>query len=228
MPMLSRALIAVLLVMNLGVAAWWLLHAPARTQVRPSAPEQAPVLRLLSESEAQMPPGEEAPPAEAEPSDLPQPTPGPDRLTCLEIGPFLTQSDLRRAMGAFTPNAERIQFRETRSLANRGYWVFLPAQGSRDKALSIARELSAKGLRDYYVVTAGERENTISLGLFRDLSNAEQRHEQVRQAGFAPQLQPREDEIPAWWIDLAIDSGFDLNERLHGYTGVTAKQVPCS
>ena len=93
-------------------------------------------------------------------------------------------------MGAFTPNAERIQFRETRSLANRGYWVFLPAQGSRDKALSIARELSAKGLRDYYVVTAGERENTISLGLFRDLSNAEQRHEQVRQAGFAPQLQP--------------------------------------
>lgn len=225
--MLSRALIAVLLVMNLGVAAWWCLHAPASSQVRPPAPGQTPVLRLLSESEAQMPPDDESPPAEAEPSDLPQPTPGPERLVCLEIGPFLTQSDLRRAMGAFTPSAERIQFRETRALANRGYWVFLPAQGSRDKALSIARELSAKGLRDYYVVTAGERENTISLGLFRDRSNAEQRHAQVRDAGFEPQLQPRQDEIPTWWIQLAIDAGFEWEERLHGYTGVEAKQTSC-
>jgi hypothetical protein len=225
--MLSRALIAVLLVMNLGIAAWWSLHAPASEQVRQSASGQTPVLRLLSESEAQAPQEDGSTPAEAEPSDLPQPTPGPERLACLEIGPFLTQSDLRRAMGAFTPHAERIQFRETRALANRGYWVFLPAQGSRDKALSIARDLSAKGLRDYYVVTAGERENTISLGLFRDRSNAEQRHAQVRDAGFDAQMQPRQDEIPTWWIELAIDAGFEWNERLQGYNGVEAKQTPC-
>jgi len=228
--MFSRALIAVLLVMNLGVAAWWWMNPQAAEPVPPPRESGgASGLRLLSEIEsgqaAQDDPAQ--PPAEAEISEMPAPTPEAEQLACLEIGPFLTQSDLRRAMTAFTPSAERIQFRETRAIAARGWWVFLPAQGSRDKALAIARELSAKGLRDYYVVTAGERENTVSLGLFRDKANAEQRHAEVRAAGFTPVMQPREDEIPNWWIDLSIAAGFDVDERLRGYTGVSARQVAC-
>ncbi len=229
--MISRALLAVLLVMNAGVALWWWCNPQASQSVPPSIRASAtPGLQLLSEIElAPSSPSDDAPqpPAEAEPSEMPAPTPSADQLQCLEIGPFLTQTDLRRAMGAFTPSAERIQFRESRAIAARGWWVFLPSQGSRDKALAVARELSAKGLRDYYVVTAGERENTVSLGLFRDKANAEQRQAEVVAAGFAPVMQPREDEIPNWWIDMAIVASFDVGERLHGYTGAQAQQVPC-
>lgn len=222
--MLSRALIALLLTMNLGVALWlWLRPVPESVEPQMRADDATPSLVLLSEEDSEP----DATGTVAEPDSPPEPTPGLDRLACIEIGPFLTQADLRRAMNAFTPSAERLQFRETRALASRGYWVYLPAQGTRDAALAAARELSGKGLRDYYVVTAGERENTISLGLFRELSNAQQRHAQVRAMGFDAQLQPRSDEIPNYWIDLAVEAGLDWHSRIAGYPGVTGTQVAC-
>ncbi len=221
--MLSRTLIALLLTMNVAVAVWlWLRPAPVGEQLVSHASD-VPSLVLLSEEEAAI----DGLAAAAEPDGPPEPTPALAELVCVEIGPFLTQADLRRAMNALSSGTERIQFRETRAMAKRGYWVYLPAQSSRDAALTTARELSGKGLRDYYVVTAGERENMISLGLFRELGNAKQRHEEVQAMGFDAQLQVRSDEIPNYWIDLAVASAFDWRTRLGAYAGVTGTPVPC-
>ena len=222
--MLARAVVVSLLLMNLGVAAWWGLRRPP-PEVRPPATDAAiPPLRLLAENEAPdsglVSAAAEAvgqPPAQGE---------GVDQQ-CLQIGPFLTQADLRRALGAFTPMATRIQFRENRVVANRGFWVYLPAQGTREAALAAARELSAQGLRDYYVVTAGDQENTISLGLFRDRSNAEARRREVQGLGFTPELQERTEEIPNYWIEIAAAPGLDWRARLGGYAGVEARPRPC-
>lgn len=221
--MLARALLISLLLMNLGVAAWWGLRTPP-PESRPAATEpDIASLRLLSETEA---PDTGLISADAESVGQPEPADAPAQH-CLQIGPFLTQADLRRAMGALTPLASRIQFRENRVLTNRGFWVFLPAQGTREAALAAARELSARGLRDYYVVTAGDQENTISLGLFRDRGNADTRQREVQALGFAPQLQERKEEIPNYWIELAAAPGLDWRERLGGYTGVGARPRPC-
>lgn len=220
---MSRILIALLLTTNLAVALWLWLRPPIPSPAV-APPDEVPGLVLLGE-EADVP--EDPLAAVAEPDGPPEPTPGLDRLVCFQIGPFLTQADLRRALNALSTGAERIQFRETRALANRGYWVYLPAQRSRDAALAIARELSGKGVRDYYVVTAGERENMISLGLFRELANASQRHEEVRALGFDAQLQPRSDEIPNYWVDLAVVQGFDWSSRIGNHPGVGGTGVPC-
>jgi hypothetical protein len=112
-------------------------------------------------------------------------------------------------------------------LTNRGFWVFLPAQGTREAALAAARELSAQGLRDYYVVTAGDQENTISLGLFRDRGNAETRRREVEALGFTPELQERTEEIPNYWIELAGAPDLDWRASLGGYAGVEGRPLPC-
>lgn len=217
--MLPRALFILLLAMNIGVALWWGLRPEAEPRrFSPTEPAVA-ALELLSEVEGR---GSVAEMAEAPvPND-----PGPDAV-CQRIGPFLTQADLRRALGALTPVVNRIQFRETRSLALRGYWVYLPAQSTRDAALSTARELAAGGLRDYYVVTAGDRENTISLGLFRDINNARQRQADVQAMGFSPEMGERTEEVPQYWIDLAAGPDFDWRARLGGYAGVGARSIDC-
>lgn len=220
--MVSRSLIALLLTMNLAVALWLVLRPVAVSDVVAIPDANIASLVLLSEE-----PAEPNGLAVAEPDGPPEPIPALDQLVCIEIGPFLTQADLRRAMNALTSGTERIQFRETRAMAKRGYWVYLPAQPTRDAALATARELSGKGLRDYYVVTAGDRENMISLGLFRELANAKQRHEEVRAMGFDAQLQTRSDEIPNYWIDLAVASDFDWRARLGAHPGVKGTQVPC-
>jgi hypothetical protein len=220
--MLARALVLSLLLMNLGVAVWWWLR-PAPVESRPPASEPGvPTLALLSEVESA---GliADAP----ERVGTPDPVGGNPGQRCLRIGPFLTQADLRRAIGALTPAVDRIQFRESRVLTNRGFWVYLPAQETREAALATARELSARGLRDYYVVTAGDRENTISLGLFRDRPNAETRQRDVQGLGFAPQLQERQEETPNYWIELAAAQDLDWRARLGGYAGVDAQTIEC-
>lgn len=222
--MLPRALLVSLLLMNLGVAAWWSLRTlPPET--RPTAVEAGITpLRLLSEAEAP-----DTGPISADAEAVGQPVPDGVAIeqNCLQIGPFLTQADLRRVMNALSPSASRIQFRESRVLANRGFWVFLPAQGTREAALAAARELSAQGLRDYYVVTAGDQQNTISLGLFRDRGNAETRRREVQELGFSPELQERTEEIPNYWIELAAAPGLDWRASLGGYAGVESRPLPC-
>jgi hypothetical protein len=157
-----------------------------------------------------------------------EPAGGDPTLHCLRLGPFLTQADLRRAVNALTPAVERIQFSETRALTNRGFWVYLPAEGTREAALATARKLSAQGLRDYYVVTAGDRENTISLGLYRDLPNAEARRNEVQALGFVPQLSERQDETPNYWIELAAPKDLDWRAQLGGYAGVDEASIDCN
>jgi hypothetical protein len=220
--MLARALLLSLLLMNFGVAAWWWLTPPPVVVLAPAEEPGIAPLQLLSEVEnsgliADAP----------ERVGTPEPDGGDPEQACLQVGPFLTQADLRRAMNALTPAVERIQFSESRVLTNRGFWVFLPAQGTREAALATARELSSKGLRDYYVVTAGDRENTISLGLFRDLPNAESRRNEVQGLGFAPLLQERREETPNYWIELVAARGFDWRAQLGGYAGVDARDIDC-
>jgi hypothetical protein len=131
--------------------------------------------------------------------------------TCASIGPFATQADMRGAINALTPLVNRVQYREAHATETRGYWVYLPAMSSREQALAIARQLSAKGVRDYYVVTAGDQQNTISLGLFRDRGNAEKRRNEVAALGFSPDLVTRTEELPVYWIDFASDQGLSRN-----------------
>ncbi len=221
--MLLRLLVVLLLAMNIGVAAWWALRPAPPAAPTPAAFDAAiEPLRLLSEVDA----GAADPVAEVVGPPQPQ-LPDAER-TCLVLGPFLTQVDLRRAMNALTPAAERIQFRESRTLIRRGFRVFIPSPGSRAAALERARELSARGLRDYYVVTAGAEQNSISLGLYREEANAIRRRDEVQAKGFEVSLEPRNEEVPQYFIDLELPRDFDWRSALGGYSGVNSSEIPCN
>ncbi|MBD8527944.1 SPOR domain-containing protein [Pseudomarimonas arenosa] len=217
--MLPRILALILLAMNVGVAAWWLIRplppAPALPEARDP---ETPSLTLLLEREAENA-GDEGmgipPMAVAEPG------------VCYEIGPFLTQIDLRRVLRALTPAVNRIQFRQTNEVIRRGYRVFLPSTGDREQALALARRLSQSGVSDYYVVTAGEEQNTISLGLYREQSNASTRQAQIQALGFAAEIEPRQEELAKFWIDMEVAPGVDWRPRMGGYAGVAADEVDC-
>lgn len=205
--MFVRALFLLLLALNLGAAAW-LLFAPAPRVAAPAATDPGvPRLELLAERDRDdvTSNAELAGPPES-PADLAN-----DR--CRTIGPFATQADLRAAMNALTPLTRRIQFRTTHTTQTRGYWVYLPAMPTREQALSTARALSAKSVRDYYVVTAGDQQNTISLGLFRDPANAEKRRAEIAALGFAPQTNARTEDLPSYWLDFSEGGGEPLDWR---------------
>lgn len=215
-----RSLILLLLCMNLGVAAWWGLHSPAPARVLPPSEPGVSSLTLLSESERRTQPAAPAAELAAAPEQIGATT------ACQSIGPFATPADLRRAMNTLTPRVTRIQFREVAATALRDYRVFLPAAASREAALKTARDLAARGVSDYYVVTAGDQQNTVSLGLFRDLANARARHDEIVAMGYDATVEARTVQAPQWWVDIAADAGFDWRPLLSD-TGLQAASVDC-
>lgn len=206
--MLLRALILLLACMNVGVAVWWAAHREAPRPVLPATEPGVSSLVLLSESERPLL------------SDAAELSTAPEALSpesvCLSLGPFSTPADLRRAMNILLPKVERIQYREVAAVALRGYRVFLPAAGNRAQALETARALSDQGISDYYVVTAGDQQNTVSLGIFRALENAAARHDAIAALGYDPTVEARTEQVPQWWIDLAAPVDFDWRSELPG------------
>ena len=217
--MVLRALLLLLLCMNLGVAAWWLGHREPVEAAMPATDRGIPPLRLLAEMERSAP-GESA----AELAEAPVPLAADAR--CLALGPFESPAQLRVAMDRLLPRVERIQFREVPAVALRGYRVYLPPAGSRQEALQVARALSAQGVADYYVVTAGPQQNTVSLGLFRDLANATQRRDVLAALGYAPIVEPRTEPVSQWWIDIAAAPGFDWRSVIAA-DGLRDAPAPC-
>jgi hypothetical protein len=220
--MFARVVFLLLLAANLGFGAWLVLAPPVAVAHLPPTDPGVPALVLLNERA-------DAVADAAELAEPPMPITAAKDLRCTTLGPFPTQSDLRRAMTALTPLTERIQFRESRALRSRGWWVYLPAFPSRDAALAAARKLSAKGVRDYYVVTAGDEENTISLGLFRDGENAVRRRDEIKALGLDAQLNERTEDTPEYWLDYAVASTqpFDWRDRVPDRLSLSARDLPC-
>ncbi len=221
--MFVRVLLLLLLALNAG-AGCWLYFAPRMSHGAMSAADTGvPKLVLLSETDhgpnASI--AEMATPAETS-ADLREDI-------CASIGPFATQADMRAAVNALTPLVSRIQFRETRVTEVRGYWVYLPAPANRERALAIARQLSSQGVSDYYIVTAGEQPNTISLGLFHDPANAEKRRSEILALGFKAEVVQRSDEVPVYWVDYAQNGAqpLDWRARLSARSELHQQPIEC-
>lgn len=213
-----RALLLLVVVMNLGVSAWWAWHRPSPPPRWTMTDGATPSLALVGETAAAR--IEAANPAEAVVEEL------GENPVCLTLGPIESSAELRRVMTALTPHVGRIQYREEPATRLRGYRVFLPASGSRSQALETARSLAARGINDYYVVTAGDQQNTVSLGIFRELENAQRRQQQVAELGYQASVETRTEQGSQWWVDIAAPVGFDWARRLPG-TALTAQNVQC-
>lgn len=219
--MFLRLLFLLLVALNLGVAGW-LVFGDDRPPPPPATDPGVPTLQLLSErsSDARVQSAElsQAPKRKAVASDR-----------CFSLGAFPTQADMRSALDALTPHVARIQFRREFATRSRGWWVYLPALPSRDRALEVARKLSSEGVRDYYVVTAGDRQNTISLGLFRNPDNARRRQARITALGLDPKLTERTEQVPLYYLDYAVPAGapFDWTAHVEPRSHLANKPMAC-
>ena len=95
-------------------------------------------------------------------------------------------------------------------------------------AVDALERLGERGLKDYFVVGASGQPNTISLGLFKDPTNARKRRDEVAQAGFPAQMVERTDTVPAYWLDLVVADGprLDWRSRVHG-EGLALRATGC-
>lgn len=203
-PVLSRWLFFGLLAANLAIFAW-LRQQPAPEPIRFVATDPGvPGLRLLSEVET---PGKQ--PTWQNPAEN---SVSPVMPVCFRVGPFTSQAAISQVLEPLQDFVIKTRARRETASQEAGYWVFLPATKTRTEALRAARRLSDAGVKDYYVVTAGAHENTVSLGLYRDKDNAMARLESLNRRGFDAQWEARLEQWPEYWLDVAVAS--DQTEKL--------------
>ncbi|KAA0068647.1 SPOR domain-containing protein [Rhodanobacter sp. T12-5] len=220
--MFLRLLFVLLSALNIAVGAWLLLGQPYARGGSPGDPGVAE-LRLLSELPESAPP--------SPPVAMPEPaidTAPRASSSCLALGPFATPQDLRNARQALAPLATRMRSRQEQSSQTRGWWVYLPAAGSRAQALQEARQLDQHHISDYFVVSSGDQPNTISLGLFKDPANARKRRDDIVAAGFPARMSERSENVPEYWLDLVVAdaSHFDWHSRIHA-DGIGSHSTGC-
>jgi hypothetical protein len=213
-PMPARASTA----SSAAVATSSVASAPAAAKPAPREPEKKTPAEVAATP---------APLATA--STVTAPTSAKRSYRCLAIGPFTNQVDLRSTRTALAPRTVRSRQRQEQTSESHGWRVFLPAQATRDLALAQARRLEAKGVKDYFVVSAaGELQNSVALGLFHDPANAKKRRDEVIAAGFPARMSERTEVTPVWWLDVVVpdDANADIRRGIRS-PGASAKPTGC-
>jgi hypothetical protein len=235
--MVLRLLFVLLIALNIAVGAWLLL-GQNETHARFATDPGVPKLRLLSE----LPPpattaakaASVAPPASAVSTGANAAASAPANANavlsyaCMALGPFATQEDLRIARNALSGQVQRMRARQEQITQPRGWWVHLPPSPNHAAALAQARQLGARNIQDYFVVSAGDNQNTVSLGLFKDPANARKRRDEITAAGFQVQMTERTETVPEYWLDLIpTDSKhFDWRSRVRD-PGIGSHSTGC-
>jgi hypothetical protein len=224
--MFLRLLFVFLCALNIAVGAWLFLGQPYARGGMPSDPGVAE-LRLLSE----VPEPAATAPAHAHvavSAPVAGVAPASSSYACLALGPFATEQDLHSARQSLAAQVTRMRSRQEQTSQASGWWVYLPAAATHAQAQEQARQLGTHNITDYFVVSAGEQPNTVSLGLFKDPANARKRRDEVAAAGFPARMSERSESVPEYWLDLVVAPGtpFDWRSRVHS-AGVGSHSAGC-
>ncbi len=153
---------------------------------------------------------------------------GQNREVCFTIGPLSTLMSQQRALDRLRPFAAASRTRETSADNDRGWWVYLPA-GNRSAAISLSRELAERGVEDFYVVTSGSLENTVSVGLYENADNARSRQARLVALGYDARIEVRRETVPQFWVDYRIGSEDRSPWRfiVRASPGSQHREIPC-
>lgn len=223
--MVLRLLFVLLVALNVAVGAWLML---GRGDAGASPPGRIDVLPLQLPIRADDASPSPTPSLHAPSETLAAASAPSASYTCLALGPFATGCAVHNARRALISTVARSRQREQLSHRSLGWWVYLPARASREQALAQAHRLAAKNVRDYFVVASGEQFNSISLGLFKDPSNARKRRDEMVAAGFSARMSERTESTSEYWLDVVLaDARSKRWHRLVDALGVSTHNTGC-
>jgi cell division septation protein DedD len=239
--MLTRALIVMLVVLNVGVAAWWMWRpAPLPSTDDTTAPSSIARLQLLRERKGAA--AARPRPAATVATTLASTTPATSPATatvaaaerCYRFGPFADAAALAAARTALQPRVLRLREQAAAAERGRGWRVIVPPAADRAAANALAERIKQAGFQDFFVIGEGADANAIALGRFSGGDRAQQHAASLRTAGFAAQAQPigganSSNAGPtARWLLAAAAEGFDSAAARRASGAAQALSADCA
>ena len=233
----SRALIVLLLILNLGVALWWITRVDTPPAALVILPEGAEPLRLLDEAAAPatatVPTVQPVPAPPEAPVVATAPPPVADAdtaaaMACRSFGPFDGAASAQQAESRLRPLVPSLATRQVQPVA-RGWQVRMRALPDRDAAAATATRLAAAGFRDNYLMPAdADGRVDVALGRFGSEPAARVHQQALVAAGFAAVAEPLGDPATArYWIDVAAPADADLSALRRASGAARSETVEC-
>ena len=220
--MVARMLLVWLLVLNLGVAAWWTLHRAPAPSAAVALDPSVPTLELVTRSDTRVAatttPLTDVPAAPVGTPAVAAPEPAapaqPAVQVCASFGPYADAAAAAQARGLLQAAGAQVGLRQVGAVrAGRGYNVFLPPLASREAALAMAERLRAAGFNDLVVLNDAANANGIALGRFGSEENALRHQADLQAKGFGAQVAPVGGDAAAggatYWLDARAAAPFD-------------------
>lgn len=230
--MYMRALIVLLLAMNLGVALWWALRPAPGPAPAPELP--AGVQRLVLVSEAASGDLQPAAPdasggdsqadgaAAAEVAEVDF-----ESLQCFSLGPWADAGEAEPALATLQDRVEHARAREVPTGAV-GWRVMLPPQDDREAAQAMVARLVEAGFQDHFIIAQGEEANAVALGRFGSEPGARRHEQALRAAGFEAVAEPLGATGGQTWIDFAAGGDFDVEQAREDVGATQAGTADCN
>lgn len=222
-----RYLFILLLLLNLGFYIWVERFTTVPKENFVAVDPGATKLALLSENKVSTPmvSGDSLPN-----QDIAVNNPQSElNFRCFAAGPYDSEATIQNAVEQVKANVLKSSVRRLTTTQEVGYWVYLPVLPSRKEALKKGRELAAAFVKDYYVVTSGNNENSISLGLYREPFNADNRVAELNSKGFQVEKEIRLEQWPEFWLDFSVseDSQFNTEHLTQIQANISVNEVTC-
>jgi hypothetical protein len=249
----TRALIVLLVILNLGVALWWATRADPPPPVDAPLPAGVEPLRLLGEAAPGVaPPAATAAPAPTGDADAPDDAgadgagdavvaaadvapaapqapeaPAPER--CLRLGPFGDADAARAAADAVRASVLRLAVRGLPD-TSRGWDVRMAGLADRAAADAMAARLVAAGFSDHYLLSPdADGRIDIALGRFSNEDGAQRQRNALREAGFEAVVLPLGDEGKLQhWLHVAIEAQADPGALRRAAGATRSARVDCA
>ena len=222
-----RNVFFVLVLANLGFAAWSAWFAPSAERGR-SADEGLPALTLVSEVPSDLrssgvvvePEQSIAAAAEGAPVTVGH---------CTSVGPFRELSQAATAAAALRSAGYQPLQRVAEGDVWIGYWVYIPAIPSEREANEILAKVRADGIADSYLIPNSDSGNLVSLGVFSEISGVSRRRDQVRALGLEPEVVDRTRRATVYWVDVTLtpEQTLDFDSLQPPGRIIRLEQRPC-
>jgi cell division septation protein DedD len=225
-----RNLVLLLVLINLGVLAWfnWVVPEPEQatsysgpgiTLLRELDPD-APILAASRPQDSQRAaapglaaedPGFAALTSSADgaaPAADPGTEPVPPPADCVAIGPFADAAQADAALATVNDAGFQAALRVEQEEIWEGYWVYVGGLPSTERANAVLAELAANGIADAYVIPNSDSGILISLGVFSDITRAGTQAQRAGRFGLAATITERTRTVETRWLELRL-SGED-------------------
>jgi hypothetical protein len=188
-----RVLFLLLLLANVLFLAWtqWVVRPPAAAREVTAASQRVQPIRLQRELTAQG--TDDATPGAL--ADL-------QSAACVSVGPFIAPAHADMARSQLERLGFTTRSRVAQDEVRVGYWVRVSDLATAADATNALATLQAAGLGDASVVTEGEPDTVVSVGVYADPRKAAEVAATVQGAGFTPETSDRLRTLEVLWLDI--------------------------